>query len=139
MQDVALKEPTDLTRLNPGEKRARAIADLLSGATVSSVAARYGLHRNTVSRWRAGIDPELTPKFREDVVADLSKLVVRHLQQQFTAQEAILAQTADAEWLKSQSARDLAVFFGVISDKQVRILEAATPAYSEIEEATDAS
>lgn len=135
-RNVALKGPPDLTMMSKEERKAGAFADLLSGASVTAVAARWGIHRNTVARWRAA-DPELSSShFREDVQEDLSKLVVKHLQQQFTAQEAILAQANDAEWLSKQSARDLAVLFGVISDKQVRILEAATPTYSSVEEET---
>jgi len=102
--------------------RARVLADLAAGESVSAVARTHGLTRATVLKWRALSTPQQQP-----LDPDFRALVLHYLQESLEAGERILGQTRDPQWLGRQNAGDLAVFMGVAFDKAARIL-AALPA-----------
>lgn len=115
------------------EEKAGALADLLAGNSVTSIAAKRQISRNTVSRWR-NEHPDLHAGWQSDVQTDLAECVLLHLQEQFSAQRSIMEQFNDQEWLSQQSAQQLAVAYGIISDKQVRILASVVPSDNQAEE-----
>lgn len=112
------------------EVRAQAIAAMLAGEAPASVAERLGVPLGTVKSWRsrdaqalvnsgAAVATDATPKRDE-----LGRLVSEYLRESLRALRAQSELFADAEWLKKQSAAELAILHGVLNDKVVRILSA---------------
>jgi transposase-like protein len=105
------------------KKKAAVIADLLTGDRVSEVAVRYGLDKSVVSRWKARIPAgelqRIATKKGEQIDAAVSGCVRSNLES-LTAQAKA---TSDPEWIRQQSAKDLALLHGVMFDKSFRILE----------------
>ena len=102
------------------EVKAAVMAALLAGQMPSDIAAKYKLPEQTVCTWKKQVrGASLLKK------ADLSELVESTLRA-FLETIRIQAETArDVDWIKKQSASDLGVFLGILSDKAFRILEAA--------------
>lgn len=107
------------------EEKAEAIARIKAGESVHAVARSLAVQPSTVRQWRAKFHPEADPQQEKDYAA----LVLRHLELGLAAAERILSQTGDAAWLGKQSAGELATFYGVIFDKQARILAALPSQY----------
>ena len=118
------------------QERAAVLAALLSGQSVRQVARTFKVSRDTVRRWRVAaglteVSPLVDHQKREEIdglVGDVLRTILTTLQVQ-------AEQFGDKAWLKTQSASELAVLFGVMADKAFRILEAAESASEQ--EATD--
>jgi len=91
---------------------------VLAGESVSAVARSLDVGTATIRLWRAqaGGDPQKSP--------DYTKMVLAHLERAFVALDHILDQAAEPGWLAKQSADHLATFYGVVFDKQARVLAA---------------
>lgn len=101
------------------ERKAEAIALLLEGNTAGYVAEKLGLSRTTVYTWQMA-DTRLLPNVREEIGA----LVLAHLTSNLESLGAIADHVKDKTWLMKQDAQQLAVLYGVMSDKTSRVLEA---------------
>jgi len=107
------------------ETKAAAMAALLQGQSVSSVARDYDLPKGTVSGWRrqareqAGVYPVATQK-----TAEIGELLTDYLRANLRALQAQAEVFARPDWLEKQTASDAAVLHGVMTDKAVRLLEA---------------
>lgn len=111
---------------------ARVVAAVMAGASVNAVAREYRIPKGTVSAWvkRRGGEQMLTE--RRDAVATaatqkrerIGDLIIDNLEAQLEATKSIAQVVSDGEWVKKQPASELAILFGVISDKAFRILEA---------------
>jgi transposase-like protein len=104
------------------ETKAAVMAALLEGQSVSLVAKEYKIPQSTVSNWKA------QSQFK-DIIGDKKKerlgdLLLNYLQTNLNTLTAQSEVFADAVWLKSQTASELAVLHGVIADKTIRLLEA---------------
>lgn len=112
------------------ETKAAVMAALLSGQSVSSVADEYGIPRGTVAGWssKARKEAPLLPNTKKEEIGDL---IVGYLHANLKALESQSQVFANQEWLKKQSASELAVLHGVMTDKAVRLLEALTRAGSQ--------
>ena len=110
--------------LHSEEVKAVALAALLEGQSVRQVAKAHSLPSSTVGRWRSEIGGETRAAFDSERAARIGDLVIGNLEAMLRATtEMIQVVSQDKEWLKRQSASELAVFIGVISDKAYRILE----------------
>lgn len=106
------------------ETKAAVMAALLQGQGVNEVAEKYQVPKACVSRWKQEIGPQLEQLGTEkrDEFGDLlasylrTNLVTLQVQSEFFR---------DPDWLKKQPASDLAVLHGVVTDKTIRLLEAA--------------
>lgn len=105
------------------EIKARAIAMLAAGEHIAEVARQLGLAESTIRTWgkRAGVD---FAEIRAEKKENLADLVAACLAANLTALSAISAFVRDEAWLRRQRAGDVAMLYGVMSDKAVRILEA---------------
>ena len=107
------------------EKKAAAMAALLSGQSVGAVAKEYEIPVGTVKGWKrkarqeVGGQPVASPKKEE-----IGELLVAYLDANLRSLKAQAEVFADKEWLKEQSADELAVLHGVQTDKAIRLLEA---------------
>jgi transposase-like protein len=102
--------------------KAVAIASLLTGDSVSEVATRHGLNKSVVSRWKAKIPlgelQRVATKKGEKIDDAVSDCVRGNLESLTTQAKAV----SDPEWIRKQSAKDLALLHGVMFDKSFRIL-----------------
>lgn len=107
------------------EIRAAVLAALLAGQSVSQVAKEYKLPKGTVSAWKNRCDPSYVSATQKETTGEttgdlLHRLVDANL-------KALLAGAelgADLTWARTQAAAELATFYGVMSDKTFRMLEA---------------
>ena len=108
------------TTIDP-QIRAAALADLLAGEQPAVVAERHGLNPATVRQWKARLGtaapvativavPTLRKPALEAQQASLGELIIGCLRSKFQASQAIAAVATDPEWLKRQSAAELALF-----------------------------
>lgn len=105
------------------QKRAAAIADLLTGETVSEVAARHNLNKSVVSRWKARIPAGELQRVATKKGEQLDEAVFGCVRGNLESLTAQAKATSDREWIMKQPARDLAMLHGVMFDKSFRILE----------------
>jgi len=107
------------------EIRAQALADLQAGCTVTDVSMRYDLGKATVSRLKNELGPETLEQIGTNRIETIGELVEKHLRASLKAATSVANQCNDRRWIEKQSAKDLAVFYGVVSDKAIRVLEAS--------------
>jgi transposase-like protein len=119
-------------RAKPGPKghspevKAAVTAALLAGQGQAQVAREYHLPLSTVGSWIHEIrGNDKSPLPRSDsqeiglLLLDYIKTTLRVLKRQVEA-------AGDANYLAKQSGTDFAVLHGVLADKVIRLLEAAT-------------
>lgn len=107
------------------ETRGLALAALLAGQGVAEVARKYKLPQSTVRDIKKSIDSEEFAEVRAKKQDSLAELIEGHLAASLKAATDIASQTANATWRDKQDADKLGVFYGILTDKSVRILEAA--------------
>lgn len=105
--------------------RSEAIAALLEGQGVSEIAKKYKLPESTVRDLRKNIDSEKFAEVRAKKQEALAEMIEGHLAASLQAARNIANQTKNVEWLNKQDADKLGVFYGITTDKAIRILEAA--------------
>ena len=110
------------------ETRGQALAALLEGQGVAEVARKYKLPESTVRDIKKSIDSEEFAEVRAKKQESLAELIEGHLAASLKAAANIAKQTENESWLTKQDADKLGVFYGIITDKSVRILEAAEAA-----------
>lgn len=108
------------------ETRAAAVAALLAGQSVSSVAEQYNIPKGTVSNWKnrgVGVPNGETQKVadRKEGIGDL---LVELLESNLKGLIAATRVLHDDAWLSAQSAAELGTFIGITHDKVIRMLEA---------------
>lgn len=119
-------------RKHSDEVRARALAALLEGQGVTEVAEKYKLSKATVSRLKNTIGPETLEQIETQKKESIASLVESHLSESLKAATEIARQVGtDKQWLAKQTASEVAILYGVLTDKSIRILEAAEAATGE--------
>jgi transposase-like protein len=105
------------------ELRAQVVAAVLAGTSIAQAAAQFKLDKSLVSRWVATVatdqrarDPQVLETLLFDLVAEHAITIRAQLQA-----------AARPEWLAQQSAGDLAVLLGTVSDRLVRLLSGFRP------------
>ena len=106
------------------ETKAAVLAALLAGQSINDVAARFHLGKATVSAWRTAAGLDGTYPVRTQNGDELGDLVSAYLRENLITLKAQAAFFRDTEWLRKQSAADLAVLHGVSADKALRIISA---------------
>lgn len=95
-------------------------ASLLLGVPAEQVAQQYGLVVSEVRAWAKSFDITHPLKRRDD----LSESLMVFVKQELLALTAISVATMDDEWIKAQSASELALFVGAKQDRLMEILSA---------------
>jgi hypothetical protein len=110
--------------------KAQALAALLAGQTFAEVARAFQVPIGTLKSWkqRSGVSSAslVDAVDASDKKARIGALLLDYLVttiETLTAQQVVFA---DVDWLKTQSAGELAILHGVSVDKAVRLLEALT-------------
>lgn len=114
-------------RTYPDELKASVMASLLTGQSINVVAEKYNIPKGTVARWASternamrGDNTMVTAGQRERI----GELIIDNVEAMLDTTKDMLNVCKDKEWLKEQSASEVAVLYGVISDKTYRLLEA---------------
>jgi transposase len=105
------------------EQKAEVMAALMTGQSVSSVAKEYKIPKGTVSNWKRGNGVGGTMD-RTQNGEEIGDLILDYLRQNLKTLRIHADAFADRQWLAKQSASELAVLHGVMTDKAVRLLEA---------------
>lgn len=116
------------------ETRGAALAALLEGQGVAEVARKYQLPKSTVQDIKRSIESDEFAQVRAKKENRLAELIEGHLQASLQAATDIAGQTKNANWRNRQDADKLGVFYGILTDKSVRILEAAEAAQASNEQ-----
>lgn len=112
------------------DTKAAVMAALLQGQSVTRVAKDYDIPKGTVSGWKkkaeqaAGDSLEQIPTQKRGGEERIGELLLEYIQQNVQALRAQAEQFSDEQWLKKQSASEVATLHGVMTDKAVRLLEA---------------
>ncbi|MCH8978463.1 MAG: transposase [Armatimonadetes bacterium] len=101
------------------EVRADALSQLLQGIKPADVAKNTGVPDQTISDWAKKLGT--IDALREGRIGDL---VYEHLTESLETLAAISRHARQSKWLDGQDAPGLAIFYGVTSDKAVRLLAA---------------
>lgn len=105
--------------------RAVVISALMAGQGVSEVAASFNISKATVSRLKKEIDSTTLEHIETVKKEKLIDLVESHLIASLRAAIQLAEQANDANWRSKQPASEIAVFYGVLSDKSIRLIEIA--------------
>jgi hypothetical protein len=114
--------------------RASVMAALLAGQGVNEIARALKLAKSTVSRYKNELLPSQLEQVGTQKRDKITALIEAHLETSLTCANTLAKKAAsNQKWFAQQSAEGIAVLYGVLSDKAIRILEAIEPA----EEAND--
>jgi len=106
------------------------MAALLAGQGVNEVAAAYNLDSGLVSRWKAKIPATQLQQVAVEKKERLVDLIENHLIASLKGAAKVACQADNDKWRDSQTASDLAIFYGVLSDKSIRLLEIASRVFA---------
>jgi transposase-like protein len=107
------------------EVRNACLAELLAGESPAAVAAKYNVPKATLRSWKArAAQAGATPLVSEDKRVRMGELLVAYLAEVVAALRKQAVVGGDAEYLKKQSAADLAVLHREFGDRLIRVLEA---------------
>lgn len=116
---------------NPGldlEVVAKIQGKLLAGMKPAEIAKELNVSQSSISRAKAKISKELLSKMNQEQAEVISDLVMQQLETGLEASITIANQAHDDEWRRKQGASELATFYGVVTDKSIRLLEASEAA-----------
>lgn len=102
--------------------KAAVMAALLTGQSINYVAKEYKIPRGTVASWSRELSRDHTVSYEKR--ERLGELIIDNVEAELLTTIAMQDVFRDKEWLKKQSASELAVLYGVIKDKTLRVLEA---------------
>lgn len=106
------------------ETKAAVMAALLEGQSIGQVAREYKIPKGTISNWKNRYKgPENGTQKKE-----IGDLLLEYLRANLEALKAQVDVFKDPQWLKHQTASDVAVLHGVMTDKAIRLLEAMSNA-----------
>lgn len=102
--------------------KAAVMAALLEGQSINYCVKTYKIPFGTVASWSRNLPRphKLSNEKRERI----GELIIDNVEAEFQTMIAMQNVFTDKEWLKKQSASELAVLYGVIKDKAIRVLEA---------------
>lgn len=112
------------------EQKTLLIAAWQSGASENELTRDFNIPKTTLRGWvkkltRTAVAPK--PKANEPDWETIDDIAEDWTRAQGMATLAILRKAQDDSWLDRQSAHDLGVFYGIIADKQLRLLAAFKP------------
>lgn len=110
------------------ETKAAVMAALISGQGVNEVAREYKLDSGLVSRWKQGLSTAELQQVAVENSRRIEGLLLGYLEANLAALKAQSTLAGDVNYLKQFPPQQLAVLHGVMADKAVRLIEAASAA-----------
>lgn len=136
----AQKKRKPVKRPHRGDaQKAAVIALLLEGCTPTEIQKRLKVPESTARNYRRELTADQLTKLNEKRAGRLDDMIFEHLDANFTAMRAIAQHVQSPRYIQRQDADALAVLFGVINDKSVRILDALERARSPQADGTEES
>lgn len=122
---VETPEDLNLIRRPDGERpsehiKAAALAALLLGMKPSQVAKQYGISTTTAAKWERDFD--ITNPIERQ--GRLGEMFLTFMEQELISLTAMSIATSDEDWVKDQTAAELAVFWSARKDLLFRLMEA---------------
>ena len=111
---------------HPDETKAAVMAALMAGQGVNEVAREYKLDTGLVSRWKQGLSTEQLQQVAVENSQRIEGLLLGYLEANLAALKAQASLAGDVSYLKQFPPQQLAVLHGVMADKAVRLIEAAS-------------
>lgn len=109
----------------PPETRAAVLAAVASGQSVNSIAKQYGISHAAIRRWRdIALAPPIGAQQKKQAIGEQ---VYGLLEDSIETLRVQVRAMRDEEWIKKQSAADLAILHGVLHDKARNVLAAFRP------------
>lgn len=108
----------------PPETRAAVLAAVATGQSVNSIAKQYGISRAAIIRWRDTTQLPGPSTVQQQKRRELGEQLFTYLQESIVTLEFLVKFARNEAWLEKQSAADVAVLYGVLTDKSVRLLGA---------------
>lgn len=112
-------------RQHSEQVRAQVIAALLAGQGVTEVATQYNLAKSVVSRLKASLSDGEMEQVGTQKRLSLATLIENLLRMSLETATRLAHNSQDEQWFYKQNAADVAILFGVITDKSIKIVEAA--------------
>lgn len=109
----------------PPEIKAQVIAARLAGTSENALVKQFNVPKTTLRFWVK--QAELHPKTKALAELDIDAIGMKLIDGSVSAVGAIAGVTLDPTWLRQQNAHDLAILYGVIADKLIRVLGAVKP------------
>lgn len=108
------------------ELKANAISMLFAGNTASYVSKQLKIPVGTLRSWKAEVNGSRSSnsEIATQKKGVLGELILGVLEKQLILLQTIADTAANPEWIEKQAADDLAIFYGVITDKSQRLIEA---------------
>lgn len=106
------------------ETKAAVMAALLTGQSISEIAAEYKIPAGTVKSWKSRQGGDSVAVVATEKKAEIGDLLFDYLRTMLRTLKVQAEHFGDKTWLAKQSAADLAILHGVSIDKAVRLLEA---------------
>jgi len=105
--------------------RAAVIGALILGQNVTEIAAEYKLPESTIHNWKRTLDPNKLAEVKVKQGEVLDDLIYQSLTAGLLAMSKIAHAVSDPEYIRKNRADSIAVLYGVMADKQIRLLEAS--------------
>lgn len=109
------------------QTKATALAAVATGESLNSVARRTGIPKTTLIRWRDAAGLPKADQTGLEKKQELGEQLFGYVQESITTLEFLVKFSRNQAWLEKQSADQVAVLFGVLADKTVRVLGALQP------------
>lgn len=108
---------------HPRRLKARAIAALIVGESPASVADRLRLPRESVRNWKLALSAEKLAEVSRDSAGRFNEVVCDNVEATLRSLSAQAVAISDPEYLRQQSARDIAALHGGIADHALLMLD----------------
>lgn len=111
--------------------KAQVMGALLAGQGVAEVAKQFGLDKSVVSRWSKKIPLQKLQQIATQKQQNFEELILEYVGSAVRALQAQVEEASRPEYIKKQSASELATLHGIVADKLFRILSALEPVQDE--------
>ena len=108
----------------PPEKKAAALAGLMAGKTISEVAKETGLSVGIIHRMKSEIPQEME-KVGKEKSATFGEMIGQNFAHHIEALNAYVTHTSTPEYIRGQTASDMAALHGAVAGYAVRLLDIA--------------
>jgi hypothetical protein len=105
-------------------QKAAVVALLLEGMTPTQIERKLKVPKQTVANYKRALTPEQIRQINTKRAGELDEMLWAHLRSNFAAMDAITTHVQSEKYINGQDADAVAVLYGVINDKSVRILDA---------------
>jgi hypothetical protein len=105
-------------------QKAAVIALLLEGCSPTEIEKKLKIPESTVRNWKRELTPDQLAKLNEKRAGRLDEMLWDHLESNFAAMKAITTHVQSKEYIQGHDPDAVAVLYGVINDKNIRVLDA---------------